>query len=726
MVDKVRKRDGSIVEFRPEKIEKAIFKAMQAVGEGSEGLAKTLANRVVRILNRRFRDRIPSVEDIQDIVEEVLMKSGLTKVARAYILYREQHAELREIEKLFRDMGIVEGYLSGEDWMVRENSNMAFSLQGLNVHVTTKVISRYWLMKIYPPEIRRAHLSGDFHIHDLGILGPYCVGWDLQDLLLHGFGGVPGKIRSRPAKHFGTALGQIVNFMYTLQGEAAGAQALSNVDTLLAPYVRYDHLSYEEVKQEIERFLYNMNVPTRVGFQTPFTNITVDITIPKFMENMNVIHGGRVTEDTYGEFQDEADMINQAFCEVMMEGDADGRVFTFPIPTYNITKEFDWDNPVFDLVMEMTAKYGIPYFANFVNSDMRPEDVRSMCCRLRLDTRELKRRGGGLFGSYPLTGSIGVVTINLPRIGYLSKDEEQFFERLYHLMVLAKNSLEIKRKVIERFTEQGLYPYSRFYLRNVKKTFGEYWKNHFSTIGIIGMNEALLNMFGYGIWHPDGKKFAERVLDYMRSVLVEFQEETGNMYNLEATPAEGTSYRLAMLDKKRYPDIIVANEKQVRESGAAPFYTNSTWLPVDYTDDLFELLDHQDSLQTRYTGGTVVHIWLGEKPDPSALKSLLRKIVANYHIPYVSFTPTFSICPIHGYIPGEHEFCPYNHTPDQLDRLASMSVRVVDGKVPCEVYSRVVGYLRPVSQWNDGKQAEFKLRKKFDKALHMAATPIAR
>ncbi|MCD6403827.1 MAG: ribonucleoside triphosphate reductase [Nanoarchaeota archaeon] len=715
MLEKIRKRDGSLQPFNPKKIKNAILKAFQATGEGGEKNAENLTKRVVKILEERFTRRIPGVEDIQDIVEEVLMKSGFLKTARAYIVYREQHRELRELSPLFEDVRMVDKYLDEEDWLVRENSNMNFSLQGLNTYITTKVISRYWLRKIYSPEMRRAHLEGDFHIHDLGILGAYCVGWDLQDLLLTGFTGTAGKISSKPPKHFGVALGQLVNYLYTLQGESAGAQAVSNFDTLLAPFIRYDNLSYEQVKQEMQRFLFNMNVPTRVGFQTPFTNITVDLKVPKFMEDAPVIFGGKFMKDTYGDFQEEMDLLNRAFCEVMMEGDANNRVFTFPIPTYNITKEFDWDNPVFDLVLEMTAKYGIPYFANFVNSDMSPDDVRSMCCRLRLDTRDLKKRGGGLFGAYPLTGSLGVVTLNMPKIGYLSRNEDEFMDRLYRLMVLAKNCLEIKRKTIERLTERGLYPYSRFYLRNVKKTFGEYWKNHFSTIGLIGMNEALLNLFGFGIWKEEGKKFAEKVLDFMRKVLTEFQEETGNMYNLEATPAEGTSYRLAKIDKEKFGDIIVANEEEWRR-GAAPFYTNSTWLPVNYTDDVFELLDHQDSLQKRYTGGTVVHVWLGEKPNPKTLKSMVKKIVSNYELPYFTFTPTFSICPIHGYIPGEHKYCPKKHTKEELERLKHMGLNVMNG-VPCEVYSRVVGYLRPVNQWNDGKQAEFRLRKTFDKSL---------
>ena len=592
------------------------------------------------------------------------------------------------------ELNLVDGYLERLDWEVRENSNMTYSLQGLNFYITSKVIRNYWLKKIYPEKIAEAHISGDFHIHDLQVLSVYCMGWDLLDLLMTGFKGVPGKIESRPPKHFTAALGQAVNFLYTLQGEAAGAQAFSNFDTLMAPFIRYDGLSYREVKQAIQEFVYNLNIPTRTGFQTPFTNLTFDLKVPKFLADQAVIVGGEVKNETYGEFQEEVEMINQAFFEVMTEGDARGRVFTFPIPTYNITPDFDWDNPKLKGLWEMTAKYGIPYFANFINSDMKPEDVRSMCCRLRLETKELLKRGGGYFGANPLTGSIGVVTINMPRLGYLSESEEEFFERLEKLMDLAKESLEIKRRAIEDFMEKGLYPYSKFYLRMVKERFGEYWKNHFSTIGLIGMNEACLNLFGVSIADPKGRDFAIRVLDFMREKLLQYQEETGNLYNLEATPAEGASYRLAKLDKERYPDIIVANEEEVKR-GAEPFYTNSTQLPVNYTDDPFEVLEHQDELQIRYTGGTVVHFFVGERiKDPESVKNFVRKVCENYRLPYFTITPTFSICPTHGYISGEHETCP------------------ICGE-RCEVYSRVVGYLRPVSQWNAGKQEEFKLRKTY-------------
>ena len=699
----VRKRDGRLEPFDQERITNAIWKAANAVGERDMDLAKRLSDQVVRELSKRFgEDGVPTVEEIQDIVEKVLIENGRARMAKAYILYRKQHQDLRELAEILSSSELVEQYLNLDDWYVRENSNMSFSLQGLNNYLTTKVIERYWVNRIYPPNIGGAHYSGDIHIHDLGVLGPYCVGWDLRELLLSGFGGVYGKVESKPPRHFRTALGQVVNFFYTLQGEAAGAQAFSNVDTLLAPFIRYDDLDYREVKQAIQEFIFNINVPTRVGFQTPFTNVTLDLKVPSFMEDEPVVYGGKIVDDAYGDMQEELEMFNMAFAEVMLEGDARGRIFTFPIPTYNITKDFDWNSPVSQKIFEVTAKYGVPYFSNFVNSDMKPEDVRSMCCRLRIDNRELRKRGGGFFGANPLTGSIGVVTINLPRIGYLAKDEDGFFERLSELMDLARDSLEIKRKILERFTEKGLYPYSKYYLRFVKESYGKYWKNHFSTIGIIGMNEALLNMFGYGIATEEGLKFAIKTLKFMRERLMDYQEETDNLYNLEATPAEGASYRLARIDKRKYPDIIVANEKYLSQ-GAEPFYTNSTHLPVDYTGDLFEALEHQDNLQPLYTGGTVFHVYLGEKLYSwSMAATLVKKIAYGYHIPYFTLTPTFSICPTHGYISGEHKACP------------SCGAK-------CEVYSRVVGYFRPVDQWNDGKQSEFKIRRTFDKTVLLEA-----
>jgi len=693
MFEKIRKRDGRIVKFDPERITNAISKAGAATGEFDRDIATKFTIKALAIAQQVIKDRIPTVEEIQDIVEEVLMASPYRKTAKAYIIYREQHARIREIISK-ADTDLVDQYLNKIDWEVNENSNMSFSLQGLNSYISSKISRVYWLSKIYPEEIRKAHIEGDFHIHDLGILSIYCVGWDLFDLLSEGFKGAPGKIQSRPAKHFSSALGQIVNFFYTLQGEAAGAQAFSNFDTFLAPFIRHDKLSYEEVKQALQEFLFNVNVPTRAGFQTPFTNITLDLKPPEHLKNQAVIFGGMPQEETYGDFEEEMILLNRAFLEVMLEGDAKGRVFTFPIPTYNITRDFDWDAEFLNTLWEITAKYGVPYFSNFVNSDMKPEDARSMCCRLRLDTRKLEKRGGGLFGASPLTGSIGVVTINMPRLGYLSKDEDEFFERLDRLMQLAKNSLEIKRRILEKFTEQGLYPYTKYYLRNIKKRFGAYWKNHFSTIGLVGLNEACLNLLGVTIGDRDGKDFGLKVLEFMRNKLIEFQEETGNNYNLEATPAEGTSYRLAMIDKKKYPDIICANE-QAFKNGAEPFYTNSSQLPVNYTDDIFEALDLQDELQTKYTGGTVIHIFVGERITPSdVVKNLVKRICYNYKLPYFTITPTFSICPNHGYLLGEHFTCP------KCNAI-------------CEVYSRIVGYLRPVNQWNDGKKEEFRMRNSF-------------
>ncbi len=584
--------------------------------------------------------------------------------------------------KQFMDESVllVEKYLNKLDWKVNENSNMDYSIQGLNNYLASEISKKYWLNKVYNSEIRNAHLSGDIHIHDLNIISVYCVGWDLKDLLMEGFTGVKGKVESAPAKHFRSALGQVVNFMYTMQGEAAGAQAFSNFDTLLAPFIYYDNLDYSQVKQAIQEFVFNMNVPTRVGFQTPFTNITMDLTVPSYYADLAVIIGGEVQDKTYKEFQKEMNMLNKAFFEVMMEGDNSGRVFTFPIPTYNITKDFDWDNEELNGLWEMTAKYGIPYFSNFINSDMNPEDARSMCCRLRIDNRELEYRGGGLFGSNPLTGSVGVVTINLPKIATSAKNKAEFFEILADKMDIAKESLEIKRKILEDYTDKNLYPYTKFYLRDIKSRYGVYWKNHFSTIGLIGMNEACLNFLNEDIGTQRGKNFALEVMDFMRERIIGYQKETGNNYNLEATPGEGTSYRLAQLDNTKKYD----------------YYTNSTQLPVNYTDDVFETLDHQDELQTKYTGGTVVHIFAGERiTSIEATKNLVKKVCSNYKLPYFTFSPTFSTCPNHGYISGEHFKCP-------------------TCGADCEVYSRIVGYIRPVNQWNRGKKQEFKERKTYN------------
>lgn len=686
MFKNIIKRDGRIVPFDPEKITVAISKAGKATGEFDYDTAKRLTIKVLLLAEELIRDRDPHVEEIQDIVEEILLSSPYRKTAKAYIIYRDQHARMREIARQ-GGLELIDNYLSKVDWRISENSNMSFSLQGLNNYISSEISKSYWLHKIYPPEVREAHINGDMHIHDLNALSAYCVGWDLMDLLIRGFGGVPGKVESRPAKHLRPALGQIVNFLYTTQGETAGAQAFSNVDTLLAPFIAYDGLNYKQVKQALQEWVFNLNVPTRVGFQTPFSNITLDLKVPEHFASQAVIIGGKPQDATYGDFQKEMDMFNQALFEVLSEGDAKGRVFTFPIPTINITKDFEWNSPVVDLIMQATAKYGIPYFANYINSDLRPEDARSMCCRLRLETKELKHRGGGLFGSNPLTGSIGVVTISLPRIGYLSNSEEEFFDKLLWLMEIAKTSLEIKRKVLERFTEAGLYPYSRHYLSSVKEKTGAYWANHFSTIGIIGMNEAIANARWFkskGIWTEEGKAFALKVMDFMRERLIDFQKETGNLYNLEATPAEGTSYRLAKIDKQKYPDIITQGSEH-------PYYTNSSWLPVGFTESIKYILDHQDELQSKYTGGTVQHLFLGQNPNPEKLKAFIEQVFKQYKLPYISITPTFSICSECGYVEGEHSQCP---------KCGSS----------CEIYSRVVGYLRPVMNWNDGKKEEFKER----------------
>ncbi len=1048
----IRKRDGRIVPFNKEKIADAVFKALSATNNPDKKKAEKVSRQVVGAISVIYKDdRTPTVENIQDLVERMLIEDGYVEAAKAYILYRNQHAGLRETKALLSDaVGMVDKYLGKEDWRVRENSNMSYSLQGLNNHIFSLITSSYWLSKLYPQVVKNAHLSGDFHIHDIGVLSVYCCGWDMKDLLARGYAGAMGKVEASPPKHFRTALGQIVNFFYTLQGEAAGAQAFSNFDTLLAPFIRYDSLSYKDVKQAMQEFIFNMNIPTRVGFQTPFTNITMDITPPKTLAQEAVIIHGMPQSATYSEFRKEMMMINKAFCEVMMEGDSRGRVFTFPIPTYNITKDFDWENENLLPLWEMTAKYGIPYFSNFINSDMDPEDARSMClhgdeeiviknkgkierttikelietyggdewqkckedievisindnykiewariknflktklqgaikiktkdgkfckfsknhpviilneeglkqkmakeiepgdymislkdasgilsldyekmgdfildenlafflgfftadgnflyksktrklsglqftfnlrnailkekikaiikekfdcevkekkdpryntyylyiykswfadliyscgfkkygrvsnsvfnspkrviekflegffagsgyekrkemhikdtllirdltilysligipnilklnekgqrlylqhklnpeninnqpvnclaetdlsirlkngdiypisvveiekteniedfydieleknhkfvhslgtithncCRLRLDNRELKKRGGGLFGSNPLTGSIGVVTINLPAAAYTKKDEEGFRQKIGELMDIAKQSLEIKRKVLERFTEDGLYPYAKHYLSAIKDGFGAYWKNHFSTIGIVGMNEACLNLLGKDISTSEGKELAISTLRFIRDKITEYQQETGNLYNIEATPAEGATHRLAMLDKERYPDIIAGGDGK-------PYYTNSTHLPVNLTDDLFFALSHQDELQSLYTGGTVFHGFVGEKIDNAGMcKVLIKKISENFSLPYFTITPTFSICPIHGYVNGEHFDCPISAGNGRCG-------------MKCEVYSRIVGYYRPVQQWNDGKQQEFAERKEY-------------
>ena len=693
-IKKIRKRDGLIVDFDQEKITKVIFKALTATDQGDGKKSKKISDKITALLNRRFKkDEIPTVEEIQDITEEVLILEDLVKTAKAYILYREKRREIREaVDVSEQAVDRIDEYLEKLDWEVNENANMAFSLQGLNRYGVNYIVKKYWLNKIYTEEIRQSNQSGDYHIHDLDTLGPYCCGWDLYDFLLKGFGGVSGKIESSPPKHFRSALGQIVNFIFTITGEVAGAVAFSNFDTLLAPFIRYDNLNYQQVKQCMQEFLFNMAIPTRVGFQSPFSNITLDLKPSSVFEKLPVIIGGQSQKETYGEFAEEMKILDKALYEVMMEGDKSKRPFSFPIPTINITKDFPWEEPAFDGIFEASSKYGTNYFANYINSDMDPSDVRSMCCRLRLNMKELHNRGGGgLFGSGSNTGSIGVVTINMPRIGYLSKTKREFFKRLGELMDSAKESLEIKRKTIENFADKGLYPYSKFYLQGIKKARGGYYNNHFSTIGLLGMNECLLNFTGENMGTKKGIKLASEVMDFMREKLVKYQKETGNLYNLEASPAEGTTYRLALKDREKYPDIITAGTKKT------PYYTNSTQLPVSYTDDIFEALKLQDELQCKYTGGSVSHVFLGEEiSDIQLSKKLIKKIFEKFNLPYLSLTPTFSICPTHGYLSGKHWTCP-KCTIEQ----------------PCEVYSRVMGYYRPTKQFNQGKQQEFKERKTF-------------
>ncbi len=686
-IGKIRKRDGRVVDFDEEKITKAIWAAAQAVGGRDRKRAERLSSRVVALLGEKFPQEVPSVENVQDVVEKVLIEEGHARTAKAYILYRKQHETLRKIQTTFLEVEkIVSGYLSQIDWRVRENSNIGYSMSGLMLHVAGSVITDYSLDRIYPMEIADAHRNGDIHLHDLyfGITG-YCAGWSISKLLFEGFNGVPGVVESKPARHLDTALLQMANFIGTLQNEWAGAQAFNSIDTYLAPLVRKDALNYNQVKQAVQKFVFNLNITSRWGGQSPFTNLTFDWTVPDDLKKQPVVLGGKLLKETYGDYQKEMDLINKAFIEVLTEGDMHGRPFTFPIPTYNLTRDFDWENENAKLLFEMTAKYGLPYFSNFINSDLNPSDVRSMCCRLRLDLRQLDRNvTGGLFGSGDSTGSIGVVTINMPRIAYLSKDKNEFFDRLEYLMGLAKTSLEIKREIVNKNMEGGLLPYSKRYLGTLK--------NHFSTIGPIGMNEACLNLLGKDIASKEGKNFAVEVLEFMRARLSDFQEETSHIYNLEAVPAEGTSFRLAKMDKGKYPDIITAGKR-------APYYTNSTLLPVDNTEDAIEALEHQEGLQTLYTGGTVFHLFLGERMSSGeAVERLLKKIAYNTRLPYITMTPTYSICPDHGYLSGEHPHCP------KCGQDA-------------EIYSRVVGYFRPVRNWNEGKQEEFRQRLEYKEKL---------
>nr|WP_321306136.1 ribonucleoside triphosphate reductase [uncultured Sphaerochaeta sp.] len=686
MQQQVVKRDGQVVLCEVQKIIDVIEKAANAAGQKVD--AKMVATIVLS--KTKGKDKV-EVEYIQDLVEESLMEQSYQATAKAYILYRKGRERVREGKALIKATNeMFSAYLDDTTWRVKENANTRRSVNGMNNYIRERFTEQYWLHEIYPETIREAHQSGSLHLHDLGFFGPYCCGWDLRQLLTSGFGGVDGKVSSKPAKHFRSLLGQVVNATFTFQGECAGAQAWTSFDTYCAPFIRYDGLTFREVKQAMQEFIFNLNVPTRVGFQCPFSNLTFDITVPSSLRDVSVIRGGEVQKETYGEFQNEMDMVNQAFCEVMEEGDASGRVFTFPIPTYNVTKQFPWESKVVDSIFAMTAKYGIPYFSNYVNSDLSPEDALSMCCRLRLDTSELKKRGGGLFGSNPLTGSIGVVTLNLPRLAYESKDEKQFMSALHDLSLLAKKSLEIKRNVIEKQTERGMYPFSRFSLETVKQRNGSYWANHFSTIGIVGMEEACLNLFGKegSLTTEKGQSFALRVLSTLREIIQGFQSETGNFYNLEATPAEGASYRLANLDKKAFGDIITAGED-------VAYYTNSSQLPVGYTDDLYETLEKQDELQCQYTGGTVLHLYLAQRiEDPKLAKQLVRNVCTRYKLPYVSLTPTFSTCKNHGYLDGEVEYCPYCGEKT-------------------EVWTRVVGYLRPKEDFHPGKQEEHRQRKSY-------------
>ena len=684
----VVKRDGETAEFCLKKITEAIKKAFRATGnEFNDEILELLSLRVTADFQPRMKDGSISVEEIQDSVEHVLEQTGYTDVAKAYILYRKQREKIRSMNSaLLNYKDVVNSYVKVEDWRVKENSTVTYSVGGLILSNSGAVTANYWLSEIYDQEIADAHRNADIHIHDLSMLTGYCAGWSLKQLLMEGLGGIPGKITSAPAKHLSVLCNQMVNFLGIMQNEWAGAQAFSSFDTYLAPFVKADHLSYGEVKKCIESFIYGVNTPSRWGTQAPFSNITLDWTVPDDMAEMNAIVGGREMDFKYKDCKAEMDMVNRAFIETMIEGDANGRGFQYPIPTYSITKDFDWsDTENNRLLFEMTSKYGTPYFSNYINSDMQPSDVRSMCCRLRLDLRELRRKTGGFFGSGESTGSVGVVTINIPRIAYLAEDEADFYRRLDRMMDISARSLKTKREVITKLLEQGLYPYTKRYLGT--------FENHFSTIGLIGMNEAGLNArwIRKDMTQPECQRFTREVLDHMRERLSDYQEEYGDLYNLEATPAESTTYRLAKHDKERYPDIITAGKE-----GETPYYTNSSHLPVGYTEDIFDALDIQDELQTRYTSGTVFHAFLGEKlPDWKAAASLVRTIAQNYKLPYYTLSPTYSICKSHGYLAGEHFTCPIC-------------------KQKAEVYSRITGYYRPVQNWNEGKLQEYKDRVTYD------------
>ena len=680
---RVKKRDGKIVRFDIKKISEAMEKAFDSVDrESCDSILDMLALKVCADFEDKIHDGIIEVENIQDSVEKVLSDNGFADVAKSYILYRKERERLRNVKNTVIDYKkVVDNYLKVEDWRVKENSTVTYSIGGLILSEAGSITANYWLSEVYDEEISNSHRQADIHIHDLSMLSGYCAGWSLKQLIEEGLGGIPGRITSSPAKHLSTLCNQMVNFLGIMQNEWAGAQAFSSFDTYLAPFVKVDNLSYHEVKQCIQSFIYGVNTPSRWGTQAPFTNITLDWTVPNDLAELPAIVGGKEMNFKYKDCKKEMDMVNKAFLEVMIEGDASGRGFQYPIPTYSITKDFDWSETENNkLLFEMTAKYGTPYFSNYINSDMEPSDVRSMCCRLRLDLRELRKKSGGYFGSGESTGSVGVVTINMPKIAYLSKDEKEFFERLDHLMDIAARSLKIKRTVISNLLEDGLYPYTKRYLGS--------FENHFSTIGLVGMNEAGLNArwLKKDMTHKETQDFSVKVLNHMRERLSDYQEEYGDLYNLEATPAESTSYRFAKHDKEKFPDIITANEH------GTPYYTNSTHLPVGYTEDVFTALDIEDKLQTLYTSGTVFHVFLGEKlPTWQSAANLVRKIAENYALPYYTISPTYSICKVHGYIAGEHETCP------------------TCGE-KAEIYSRITGYYRPVNNWNDGKAQEFKDR----------------
>jgi ribonucleoside-triphosphate reductase len=681
----VRKRNGSVVDFQLDKITTAIRKAFDATDtQYTEDVLEKISLRVVADFQKKIDDQTIFIEDIQDSVEKILVDLGFSQVAKAYILYRKQREKMRQFDSsILNFASTVNNYLEQRDWRVNENSTVTYSIGGLILHNSGTITANYWLSEIYDAQIGEAHRNGDIHIHDLSMLSGYCAGWSLKQLIEEGLGGVMGKVSSKPARHLSTLANQMVNFLGILQNEWAGAQAFSSFDTYLAPFVKIDKLDFEEVKQSIQSFVFGVNTPSRWGTQSPFSNITLDWVVPKKLKDEPALVGGKPQSFTYGDCQKEMDIINRAFLEILQEGDANGRGFQYPIPTYNITKDFDWDNPNTELLFKITSKYGTPYFQNFINSDLDPDDVRSMCCRLQLDKRELRRRGGGLFGSDEFTGSIGVVTINLPRIAYLSENEKDFFSKLSKMMDIAKRSLEVKREVIEKLNDEGLYPYTKRYLKN--------FDNHFSTIGLIGMNETTLNArwLNKPLYKEESRSFAIKVLDFMRDKIATYQEETGHLYNLEATPAESTTYRLAKADRERYPGIITAGDE-------TPYYTNSSHLPVDFDGDMFTALGNQEDLQAKYTGGTVFHTFLGEKiSDWKVTRNLVEKIATNYRIPYFTISPTYSICPDHGYITGEHYECPHC------------------GKT-AEVYSRITGYYRPVQHWNRGKKEEFKHRKEYD------------